>query len=104
MTNARGYKNLPLGGIIPEPGNAAAYETGDWRTSRPVWDPEKCIDCLLCWAFCPDSAIAVKDGKMTGINYHHCKGCGICVKECPPRVAALKMDEEKDEEKGGKAS
>ena len=31
---------------------------------------------------CPDSSILVQDGKMTGIDYDHCKGCGICVHEC----------------------
>lgn len=105
MTEAKRYKELPLGGIVPEPGSAAAYETGDWRTMRPIWDEDKCINCLLCWVYCPDSAIYVSDGKMTGINYHHCKGCGICVRECPPRVQALKMVDEKDDEReGGKAS
>ena len=25
----------------------------------------------------------VDDGKLVGIDYHHCKGCGICAQECP---------------------
>jgi len=101
VTEARGYRDLPWGGIIPEAGNAATYETGDWRTQRPVWDKEACISCLLCWVFCPDSAITVRDGKMVGINYHHCKGCGICARECPPKVAALKMVDDRDESRAG---
>jgi len=33
----------------------------------------------------------VKDGKMVGIDYEHCKGCGICANECPPKASAIKM-------------
>ncbi len=103
MTEAKGYRDLPLGGVIHEPGNAAEYETGDWRTMRPVWDAEKCISCLICWAYCPDSAIKVEDGKMEGINYFYCKGCGICVRECPPKVSALALVDNKDEDGGAGA-
>ena len=88
--------DLPNGGIMPNPGNAAEYNTGDWRTDRPIWDSEKCISCLICWMFCPDSSIIVQDGKMVGIDYDHCKGCGICAEECPPKVRALEMKPEAD--------
>ena len=37
---------------------------------------------MLCWIVCPDVSILVKDQVMTGIDYDHCKGCGICVHEC----------------------
>ncbi|MCL5942817.1 MAG: 4Fe-4S binding protein, partial [Actinobacteria bacterium] len=70
-----GWKDVPRGGIILEPGNAAQYETGDWRTFRPEWSPEKCTHCLLCWVYCPDAAIRGNDGKGRGVAYKHCKGC-----------------------------
>lgn len=85
------WQNMPRGGIIPEAGNAVEYNTGSWRTYRPVWDPEKCIHCLTCWILCPDSAILAENGKVTGIDYYHCKGCGICAHECPPKVQAISM-------------
>jgi len=84
-----GWKEIPIGGLILEAGNAEKYETGDWRAFRPVKDQEKCTNCLLCWALCPDEAIVVKDGKMVGFNLNYCKGCGICAHECP--VEAIKM-------------
>ena len=84
-------KEVPLGGMIPEAGTSMEYETGSWRTYRPIHNAGKCINCLRCWIMCPDSAIQVKDGKVAGIDYKHCKGCGICAFECPPKVKAIDM-------------
>jgi pyruvate ferredoxin oxidoreductase delta subunit len=84
-----GWKEIPIGGTIVKPGNAVEYKTGDWRSERPVVDKDKCINCLQCWIFCPDSSILVKDEKMAGYDYFHCKGCGICAKICP--VQAIEM-------------
>lgn len=92
-----GWKELPRGGIITEPGTSAKYKTGDWRTERPVWDPEKCVQCMICWVYCPDSAIMInEEGKVSGIDYEHCKGCGICAQECPPKVQAYTMHPESE--------
>lgn len=93
-SNLKGWKEIPIGGLITEAGNSEKYETGSWRSFRPVWDKEKCINCLRCWILCPDSAIKVEDGKVKGINLFHCKGCGICAKECPEKVKAITMKEE----------
>ena len=88
-------KELPAGDIL-EAGTAAKFNTGDWRTERPIWDSAKCIHCMFCWIACPDSAIVVKDGKMTGFDLEHCKGCGICAKECPVKPEkAIKMELER---------
>jgi pyruvate ferredoxin oxidoreductase delta subunit len=72
-------------GCVLEGGTAEAFETGDWRSRRPVWHSDICIQCLRCWIHCPDSSITVAEGKITGIDYKHCKGCGICAKECPTK-------------------
>ena len=85
------WKTMPRGGIIPKAGNAVEYRTGSWRTYRPVWDAEKCVHCLTCWILCPDVAIMAEKGKVTGIDYVHCKGCGICAFECPDKVKAITM-------------
>jgi len=86
----------PMAGMIKEPGSSVHYETGSWRTFRPIWDSEKCIHCLRCWAYCPDASVLVEDGKVTGIDYVHCKGCGICAKECPSKAKAIEMILESD--------
>lgn len=69
-------------------------KTGDWRTMRPVFYPDRCIHCLFCWVYCPDSAIIVKEGKVQGINYDYCKGCGICAQVCPKQAHAIEMEQE----------
>ena len=85
------WKTMPPGSVIPEAGNAVEYRTGSWRTYRPVWNEKNCIHCLTCWILCPDSAILVKDGKMIGFDYDHCKGCGVCARECPEKCHAIEM-------------
>jgi len=87
---------MPLGGMVPEGGTSDEYNTGSWRTFRPIHDDKKCIHCLRCWILCPDSAILVENGKVTGIDYKHCKGCGICATECPKKVHAIEMKLESD--------
>jgi pyruvate ferredoxin oxidoreductase delta subunit len=87
----RGWKELTRAGIIEKAGNAEEYETGSWRVQRPVFDESKCSHCLLCWIFCPDSAIKVEDGKVVGIDLDHCKGCGICARECPLKDKPIVM-------------
>lgn len=91
MTALKGWRETTPGGWIYEAGNAAEYKTGDWRSRTPEYIPENCINCLFCWIYCPDNAIRVEDGKMVGVNYDYCKGCGICARECPAKQKALVM-------------
>ncbi|HEY3347478.1 MAG TPA: hypothetical protein VGK71_07630 [Nitrospirota bacterium] len=85
------YKEIQIGGLIDEPGNAAEYNTGSWRSERPIWIKENCIQCMFCWIYCPDSSVAVKDGKREDFDYYHCKGCGVCALECPAKTKAIVM-------------
>ncbi len=93
MNNLKGSRELQEGDIL-EAGTAEAFETGDWRSFKPVWHPDRCIQCFICWIYCPDSSIIIKDEKVAGIDYKHCKGCGICAKECPPKANAITMEKE----------
>lgn len=94
MAKLKGWKEIPIGGAILEAGNATNYMTGTWRSQKPLWDAEKCINCLTCFIYCPDSSIIVKDGKMSGMDYDHCKGCGICAAECMAKNRAITMVKE----------
>ncbi len=91
------------GATIPDSGTADEYETGGWRTDRPVRDREKCNDCMICFFGCPDSAIIVKEGRMAAIDLKHCKGCGICAQVCPRDAIEMRNEiearkEEEEEE------
>lgn len=89
----KGWREIPtIGAIIPEAGNSISYETGAWRSLRPIFDREKCIQCLLCWVYCPDCSILTENGEVTDIDLRYCKGCSICSQECP--VGAITMIEE----------
>jgi 2-oxoacid:acceptor oxidoreductase delta subunit (pyruvate/2-ketoisovalerate family) len=49
-----------------------------------------CFECDNCYGVCPDNAvIKLGPGKGFEFNYDYCKGCGICVAECPS--GAIKM-------------
>ena len=93
MADKKGAKDLAIGGLILEAGNAKEYETGSWRTYKPVLRKEDCINCFFCWIFCPDSCVIVEDEDMKGFDYHICKGCGVCAKECPKDCIEMVLDE-----------
>jgi len=50
-----------------------------------------CTMCENCYIFCPDVAIEKRDNGYI-ISYDYCKGCGICVNECPR--SAIHMEAE----------
>ncbi|MEN3113548.1 NAD(P)-binding protein [Uliginosibacterium paludis] len=52
-----------------------------------------CFECDNCYGVCPDNAvIKLGPGKKFEFNYEYCKGCGVCVEECP--CGAIKMEAE----------
>jgi pyruvate ferredoxin oxidoreductase gamma subunit len=58
--------------------------TGAWRTTRPVIDHERCGKChWICATMCPDGVISAGEDGTPRIDLEHCKGCMICVAECP---------------------
>lgn len=43
-----------------------------------------CFECDNCYGVCPDNAVIKQGpGKGFAFNYDYCKGCGLCVAECP---------------------
>jgi 2-oxoisovalerate ferredoxin oxidoreductase delta subunit len=74
-------------------GSMLYNKTGAWRNIRPVVDLENCIQCGICWKFCPDISIYIEN-EFPYVNYDYCKGCGICAEECPAKCIAM-VEEEK---------
>jgi len=76
---------VPMGAVIPAPvGENPGMITGNWRTFRPVIDHEKCNLCLNCFLFCPEGTWHLDEAEEQMIwNADYCKGCLICVAECP---------------------
>ena len=83
ITEKSPWEDLTEGNQMYGSGTSRAFLTGEWRTATPVFDSEKCTQCLLCTPVCPDSSIPVTDGKRGEFDLEHCKGCGICAKVCP---------------------
>ena len=88
------WRELALGTAITEPGSSRYNRTGDWRSSRPVWDFDKCVKCGVCAIFCPEGCIEMQKDGLPLSDMEFCKGCSICVTEC--WTGCIEMQEEKD--------
>jgi len=52
-----------------------------------------CFECDNCFGVCPDNAvIKLEPGQRYQFDYDYCKGCGMCVTECP--CGAIVMEPE----------
>ena len=77
--------------------NSYTATVASWRVEKPVFNIDVCIDCQNCWIWCPDTSILSRDKQMLGIDYDHCKGCGVCVEVCPTNPKSLLMFGENDD-------
>lgn len=50
-----------------------------------------CIYCDNCYFYCPDMAIT-KLERGYAVKTDYCKGCGLCVEECPTGAIAMRED------------
>jgi len=59
-------------------------ETNALFEARRCLSCGNCFECDNCYGVCPDNAvIKLGPGKRFRFNYDYCKGCGMCVAECP---------------------
>jgi 2-oxoacid:acceptor oxidoreductase delta subunit (pyruvate/2-ketoisovalerate family) len=85
----RAWNELPAGGVVL-PGEAEQPRTGGWRTGlKPEADTARCVNCLLCWLYCPDSAVVLEGATFTGFDLDYCKGCELCAEVCPVDAIAM---------------
>jgi pyruvate ferredoxin oxidoreductase gamma subunit len=70
--------------VILVPATSDAVKTGLWRTMRPMIDYSRCHRCAwICSTFCPEGNISLNQEGYPQIDYEHCKGCLICMAQCP---------------------
>lgn len=110
--------DLPVSKFSPRgyvPTNTSRFEKRGISIESPRWIKQNCIQCNMCSAVCPHSAIRpvlVADDKLpsapkdfetlkalgvNGYNFRvqidvaNCTGCENCVKVCPAKNKALEM-------------
>ncbi len=88
------WKDLEIGSVVTEPGNASQYQTGGWRSERPIFDSSKCIKCGICYIFCPEGCIGQDAEGYFQADLFYCKGCGICARECWAKAITIVPEEE----------
>lgn len=53
-----------------------------------------CFECDNCYGVCPDNAvIKLGPGDRYEIDYDYCKGCGLCVAECPSGAITMEPEQ-----------
>lgn len=94
-TPLKPFDELPVGAVvIPE--TAEQPRTGSWRMGlKPSVDLSKCVNCLLCWINCPDTAVMLEDADFYGFDFTFCKGCELCAEVCPTKAITM-VDESVD--------
>ena len=93
MGELKRWDELEPGGTVL-PADAPRPHTGGWRTGvKPSADLSRCVNCLLCWLHCPDSAVLLDDAVFVGFDFDYCKGCEICEEVCPVDAIAMVAEE-----------
>ena len=64
----------------------------DSKSGIVEWDPDKCVNCLLCTLACPYGGITFDPVAGKVIKCDHCGGDPACIKVCKPRALAYKTE------------
>ena len=87
-------EKLPLSGRIS---NFAEVNLGLSREDA-LQEAKRCFNCGVCnlchncLIYCPDLAVSARPDKLGyEINYDYCKGCCICVEECPRGAISVEV-------------
>jgi 2-oxoacid:acceptor oxidoreductase delta subunit (pyruvate/2-ketoisovalerate family) len=72
--------------------------TGGLDESTALFEARRCMSCGNCfgcdncYGVCPDNAIIKLGNGQYEVDYDYCKGCGLCVAECP--CGSIEMEPE----------
>jgi NADPH-dependent glutamate synthase beta subunit-like oxidoreductase len=51
-----------------------------------------CVTCDVCLSVCPDMAIGRTTDAGYTLDVQHCKGCGLCARECPRGALLMELE------------
>jgi len=89
MPELKKFQELPVGGTVVWD-QTVQPKTGGWRTGlKPTVNLSKCVNCLLCWVNCPDTAVLADNTTFKGFDYDYCKGCQLCAEVCPTNAIEM---------------
>lgn len=62
---------------------------------KAAWvERDLCVSCLTCIRVCPWEIPQIDGKGVADINTRDCRGCGICVAECPAQAIILNESED----------
>ena len=83
---------VPIRGTAPDNRKGNFEEIhGTLSEKQALYESQRCMscgscpECDNCLIFCPDAAVKHVENQSSKylIDMKHCKGCGLCVSECP---------------------
>ena len=84
---------------VPERATDFREVIAGFTEQKAVREAERCFscgvcnDCENCYVFCPDLCVIIDGGVVRyRINYDYCKGCGICIAECPRNALSVEKE------------
>lgn len=79
--------------LLPAATRTAGFEEvsrglGESLEAHRCFSCGDCTRCDTCLVYCPEGIVRRKDGSYE-VDYSFCKGCGICVTECPRKAMEM---------------
>jgi len=91
ISHFKGHGATGFGGALKNIGMGLASKGGKMalhQAFKIVSNGEICKGCGLCVKNCPGRAISIENEKAE-INYKKCLGCGLCISICPLKAIEL---------------